>query len=556
MSKLITDIKTTNESQKDFNTIATTKIKSVEDFLLEQASSPNNSFNAPILISWLTRYHIEEPTVLKGMGYITFHLKTADGCILLVKNNLVPLLFQLYKHYKNNATITALIVSSIEKLLECNFTRDNILKTYKEISSIVFTIFHTNMNNLQIIESSFKCLMNISRDSSYHQEIIDRNYLGYILEILKKYMKNANLIHCALRLALWISVNNPEQLDYQIHSLNIISFIYSCLNFHKSDPYVVTPSLFWLYTSSLNNPQAVAIILKKGFIKLLIKILRRIYSDLECQLILFKLLQYLSKTSEGFKQIDEISGAWILISQNTKFGDIVFRNDIPKEYKELYEAQKKEALIEKQRLEEEKAKKIQTDKAKRETEKIKNDSDFSMYNTGWTIAEGQNLSQMDRNKIQALKNEETSITLHQTLMNTSSINWNSESLTDFMGINKGTRKLDINKEYNIIFYEVVVSLNLLPVENEDRDHWFVRIKKYEDANEVRIDEMVQTIQEIKNREKYQKLLQKSNQKKTASGEIISLGTLKDLYVNGEKMSVDKLVASDVDVKEALKGILE
>lgn len=493
------------------------------------------------------------------------HLKTGEGCILLVKNNLMPLLFQLYKHYKDNTTIVSLIISSIEKLLECNYTRDNILNQYKEVASTTFTIYHSNMNNVQIIESSFKCLMNISRNPSFHPEIMERNYLGYMLETLKKHMKNANLIHCVLRMSLWISVDNPDQLNYQINSLNIISFIYSCLNYHKSNPYVVTPALFWLYTSSISNPQAVTIILKKEFIKLFIKILGIIYDDLECQLILFKLLQYLSKTSEGFQQIDDIKGAWILISQNTKFGDIIFHNDIPKEYKELYEEQKKKALEEKLRQEEEKSKKNGLDKKKREEEVHrrvslslfdKNQSDFSLYNTGWTLAETQNFSQMDKNKHQALRNEETSLTRHQALLNTSTINWNSESLSDFMGVNKGTKRLAINKEYSIIFFEVVVSLNLLPIEKEDRDQWFVRIKKYEEENEVRIDEMVQTIQEIKNREKYQKLLEKSNKKKTASGEIISLGTLKDLYVNGEKMSVDKMVAADVEIKEALKDILE
>lgn len=131
--------------------------------------------------------------------------------------------------------------------------------------------------------------------------------------------------------------------------------------------------------------------------------------------------------------------------------------------------------------------------------------------------------------------------------------WTSSSLREYMGLSMSGQTLAINTEGHAVHFELLSTLDMLPKVGEERELWFQRVHAYEVENEVKIEDMVSTVQEMRRREAVHK---KMALKGIAMGEDDEiLGTVKEVYVNGERITGDILQSKDADVDEALEGIV-
>ena len=60
--------------------------------------------------------------------------------------------------------------------------------------------------------------------------------------------------------------------------------------------------------------------------------------------------------------------------------------------------------------------------------------------------------------------------------------------------------LAINTEHHNVHFELLSTLDMLPRSGENRELWFQRVHAYEVENEVKIEDMVATVQEMRRRE--------------------------------------------------------
>lgn len=204
------------------------------------------------------------------------------------------------------------------------------------------------------------------------------------------------------------------------------------------------------------------------------------------------MLQTLSKTKEGYRQISETKGGWQSICQGTTLGNVLF-HDIKGEF----------------------------------------------HNPGWCIGDTKNLTVLDRRKNATLKMSQNKVLGQKQSL------WTCRSLMDFMGLSMNGRTLAVTIEHNNAYFELVKSLDLLPSSfKEDRGAWFARLSVYESENSILIQDMVKAVIDMKKKDTIR--MHKELEDEHNGGE-----TLKSVYVAGKKVTMKMLEESDVKAGEAL-----
>ena len=69
--------------------------------------------------------------------------------------------------------------------------------------------------------------------------------------------------------------------------------------------------------------------------------------------------------------------------------------------------------------------------------------------------------------------------------------WNSGSLSKYMGLSQNDTKMELNNAQHDFYFQTVRDLGLLPRNDEQREYWFQRVKKYEKKNGIDIKELVE-----------------------------------------------------------------
>ncbi|GMH89515.1 hypothetical protein TrST_g11345 [Triparma strigata] len=69
--------------------------------------------------------------------------------------------------------------------------------------------------------------------------------------------------------------------------------------------------------------------------------------------------------------------------------------------------------------------------------------------------------------------------------------WSSSSLAKFMGLAQTDMKMEMNLAERDFYFETVRDLGLLPRNDEQKEYWFQRVKKFEKKNGIHIDELVE-----------------------------------------------------------------
>ncbi len=154
---------------------------------------------------------------------------------------------------------------------------------------------------------------------------------------------------------------------------------------------------------------------------------------------------------------------------------------------------------------------------------------------------------LDRMKQEAAKQAVTSLTLEPKAA------WTSHSLREYMGLSMKGKTLAINTEQQDVYFDLVSTLDMLPKVGELKEDWFIRVAEFEKENEVKINDMVATVQEMRRREAITK---KNNLDSRGVSNMLNDGetVMKELYVMGNQVNTKSLTEQDVSIDE-LKGIL-
>ena len=464
-----------------------------EDKAMEYASSLESSFNAPMLMSWLYKNYREEPTVLTGMGYLLHHLEKGEGCALMLKHDAVGALNRIMQYYREHPPLQLQCVTALCRLLDCNYTRDDIIGESTQALNMAFSVAHLHMNSRAHVDTAARCIAQCCRSEVCRREIMRKKIYSYMLNFCKRFNNTASILRSCLKHFNWVATTLERMV--KICEAGVIVMILKIMKKHITDADVVAPAMLFLTRAADQYPQAMETILNRKCVYLIIRALQALYSNEVLQLAGLKMLQTLSKTQEGWRQISETKGGWQSITQGTTIGDALV-HDLP----------------------------------------------GALHNPGWAIGDTPHINIMDRIKILNAK------AMQVRMGAAPKAAWTSHSLKDFMGVGVKATKLAVNNERDEMFFELLSTLELLPEgSGEDRVAWFQRIKRYEAENSIQLEEMCQTMIELKKSEALE------NKKKEAlanlKAEEVSNG--KETYVNGVRITTELLATTEKTLEEIM-----
>jgi hypothetical protein len=462
-----------------------------EQKALQDTDSPESAYNILMLVSWVSKSLQDEPTALKGMNLVHAHSLSGEGCIQLYRHGGVKLLLDAAELYRSIEGIQLACISTLRQLVDCNFTRDAVLAD-PTIVTTVFGIGHRYMTNHLFIEHSTRFMMQGCRLEPCRQEILDKRLLSYSMIYCQKYSKNPAILRSVLKSFNWIS-STPERVIL-MYDAGAAKTIIQCMRRHMANPDILAPSMLYLTRVSGIHPPALSYLVKKHAVPLVIGALKALYSEEVIQLEALRMLQALSKSEEGWRQISETRGGWQSICQGTTQGN---------------------ALV--------------------------HDLKGSLHNPGWCIGETPHLPMVERSKLAAARATASKGTVIPKGA------WTAHSLRQFMGLSMKPQRLSVNVEDHNVKFSLIKSLDLLPNSGEEREDWFIRIKQYEKDNNIQIDDMVRTVLEMTKKEAREERLAMRAEE---SGEYI-----KPVYVMGKRISTKALEEADIDVTAALSGVV-
>ncbi len=107
-------------------------------------------------------------------------------------------------------------------------------------------------------------------------------------------------------------------------------------------------------------------------------------------------------------------------------------------------------------------------------------------------------------------------------------------------------------EYNEAHFELLRTLDLLPKNpDEDRGVWFNRVASYEKENELRIEDMVKAVLDMKKKDEKRLEREELVRKGVLSEDDGSLGgeKVKPVYVNGQRITMQAMAENDAAADE-------
>jgi hypothetical protein len=420
------------------------------------------------------------------MELVNKHFDLAEGCRIFAKHGVWLTLHKVFEQYKSNPTLIGLALSSLGKLLDCNFSRDMMLDNNLQVLHDAFTMSHYYQRSRLHLECSMRCITQCMRKELHRDELFKHNMIPYLIGFTKKFPSSTIIIRAMLKIFNW-STSTPDRM-LLIYNLDAVKIAVKCMQKHPFEADVLAPAVVFLTRASKMVPQCFHTILKLKAIPTIIAALQALISHQSIQLDGLKLIQQLSKTREGWDQISGVPGGWQTLSQGTTMGDALMH-----------------------------------------------DLAGDLNNPGWCIGETPHLPEIEKQRMAT----------QQALMNgtrsKSKLIWTVSSLREFMGLSMKGQTLAINIEQNETYFELVTMLDLLPLPGEEKEPWFQRLKEYERESDIQIDDMVFTVMEMKRREA--KRLQEL-EGNMGSGEYV-----KPLYVSGQKVTADFLLKNDKSVAE-------
>jgi hypothetical protein len=269
-----------SEAERTLNTEIETPLTR-EEKAIQEACIEEGSFNAPMLVAWLQQHVHEEPTTLSGLKFLRKHLSSGEGCFLMHRHGVMQAVTKIQDFYHNQPPIQLLVISVLQQLLDCNYTRSAII-AHADVVRMAFSIAHMHMNSPSHLEAACKCLTQCARSEVGRLAILELNVTPYMVNFCRKYSKNASIIRSTLMLFLWLTTDQAR-LEYLcgIHGVNTAI---QCLKRHKDDTKVISPAILFLSRAALNHPDSMALILRKNAAALVVEALKIVFNDAALQL--------------------------------------------------------------------------------------------------------------------------------------------------------------------------------------------------------------------------------------------------------------------------------
>ena len=457
-----------------------------------ETDTPESAANILMLTSWIHKNIDDELNTIKGLELLLSHANNGEGCIHIYRHNGIRCILEAQQKYSNILSLQICCLKLLCQLLECNFTRLPLITT-PLLMNLAFNIGHRHLDIPEVVELSIRCVLQCSREEVCRIEIFEKNIVGYYMLYCRQYSRNSAILKHILKLFNWVSSTN-ERLIF-LYDNGATQTVLHCMKRHMNNSSILAPCMLFLTRISTIHTPALDYLVQKKAVHIVIGALRALYSEEIIQLEALKMLQALSKSPEGWKQISDTRGGWQSICQGTTQGN---------------------ALI--------------------------HDLKGSLHNPGWAIGETPHLPQLERRKLQAAQAAAAKGTSDPK------DSWTAHSLRQYMGLSMKHQRLSINIEEHNTYFELLQSLDLLPNPGEGREDWYQRIKDYEMENEIEIKDMVNTVMEMqKKAAREEKLALRAEQ----SGEYI-----KPVYVLGKKITTKALEEADIDVQSALSGVVK
>ena len=465
-----------------------------QQIAIDNASSHKSYFNAAMLVPWIYKNIVDEKQVQLGVDFMIGHTDTGDGCKLLIKHGALGVLVKAHSTYMNkHSSIELSLVTCLRRLLECNFTRDHItnLDTLKLAFYVGYYYHHSKIH----VEMAMNCMLQLAMNEYCRVKIIELNIINYATEWSRKHHKVQSIIRCLLKLFNWVSTSD-EKMEYLV-DCGCVSTTLQCIKRHFTNSGIISAGILFLTRSSKKVPAALEWILRKKAVPVVINALRALYYDDELQYEGLLMMRSLSQTSEGWKQISETRGGWQALCQGTTLGDALV-HDLPGEFN----------------------------------------------NPGWAIGDTPHLPVADRQRILAI--EATAAQTHKSSGVGVKSAWSTTALKQYMGISLKELRLSINNEYHDNYFEVICNLDLLPKPHEESVHWFKRISDYETEMDIKLEDMVNTIIEMKKSEEQNKKDREEAAKNRAY--------VKPVVVMGNVVTTKLLEEKDLSIEELQAGM--
>jgi hypothetical protein len=285
---------------------------------------PYSALNAPMLVTQLSKHFDEVSTAISALGFVLKHAEEGEGCVLLLKYGILSTIFKVHLHepYVDHKEIQLLVASVLKQLLECNYTRDSLIDNL-DVLRVTFSIAHRFMSSADHVTASIHCILQCARSEINREEIMSSNMIGYFTNFCKRHSKVSLILRCVLKLFCWLSITD-EKIE-QLCEKEALGTCLQCMKRHICDANVLAPGIRFL-TRASSLPWCKEYILEKKAIAMIIKALRTLYDEAELQLAGLKMLQSLSLTEEGYRQISEAKGGWQSICQGTTMGNALIHD--------------------------------------------------------------------------------------------------------------------------------------------------------------------------------------------------------------------------------------
>ena len=437
--------------------------------------------SVPMLCLWLKKHILDEATVISILTHLERHAQTGPGCQAIETYLHIDSLVHIVDSHRSNASLCLLLLRLVRRLVDCNLTRDILLRT-PTVVDICKDIGTAIAGDMAVAEQVVMCLMKCCCCEGGRQALVTHHSFLFMKQLCQRYVTNAVMVRGTLKYCNWACSSQQELklfFEYGAVGLAIKS-----MRRHSSSADVMRPGVHFLYRSCESNANALAYLLRKSAVSLIVRACSVLANDEEFLAMGLKLVRQMSHTKEGWEQLEGIPGAWQSLCQGSMVGN---------------------SLV--------------------------HDLEGDFANKGWCIGD---MKYPPIKEKQQLLNAAIEGARARTR-----VNWSVRTLRDYMKTSSGQFALAINLEYDEAHFEILSSLDLLPVPGELREDWYIRLFKYEKSNEVRVEDMVRALLEIRKRE-----LSSQNQ---------DAEQVKPIFVAGELVTAESLELQDLSAEDAVRG---
>jgi len=308
----------------------------------------------------------------------------------------------------------------------------------------------------------------------------------------RKYWRLIPILRPILKLFNWVSTSTER--IHIVCDAGAVKSTLKAIERHLTQPQILAPAMHFLTRAAAQYPPATDYLLRKRAVPTVIEAMKSLYAHEDLQLEGLKMLQALSRYEEGWRQISDMKGGWQSITQGVSKGD-----------------------------------------------ELLHELEGAFHNPGWCIGETPFLPDTDKKKLIAAQ------VAAQNSLSSQNIQWTSNALKIFTGRGLKDQKLSINIEFDVAYFDLIESLDLLPKPGEDLPDWYIRLNVYEKENSITIEDMVRTVLDMKKRE--------SKEREMATKAAENGEHVKPLFVKGKRVTTKALDEADRGIDEELDGII-